>query len=109
MRQNQNIQIVSGDTKNITVNIVDGEGLSLPLNDVTIKWVLYNKTVKVLEKISTDGGILKTGVGKCVIVLSKNDTDDLSGNYQHYLNVEDSVGNSTTVLTGGVEAIKVPR
>jgi hypothetical protein len=69
-----------------------------------IVWVVYNRGEKAINKSLDNGGIiiLNASLGKFLINLLPEDTENLIGTYRHECNCYDLSGNKITVLIGEV-------
>lgn len=95
MLTNQNFTMVSGDSKNITVSMLDG----VPLDGATVKWALKQSSTVVSK--TTSSGITIAG-STFTIRLNSADTASLIGKYYHEAEVTDMFGNVSTVMTGNI-------
>ena len=111
-RQDITDSFYAGNDKTIRVTIRDGEGNLKDLSGSEITYVIFDRIseVVVLRKSSFNGDseIKVTGTGLCEIYLLAPDTTYLYGTFRHQLNVVDSYGKESTVLTGKVEIHKAP-
>lgn len=99
-----NLDMISGDTKNLNITINDSNGELTDLTDVSIIWALKGsrtKTENIVEK-TLGNGIAVTEKGKFTIRINTIDTQSLSGNYYHACEIIDGFDNVRTVLLGTV-------
>ena len=94
MKAQQNFEMWSGDTVDITVTVTDAAGAPLDLTGVTLYWGMGD-----IVKVSPDG---ITTDDEVVIHLLPEDTVRLSGGHKHQLRGVDSTGRVETFLTGVV-------
>ena len=97
----------SGNSLKLAITVKDPSGAVVDLSGASIRWALtetYDQTVLV-RKSTADGGIVITDAenGTFEINVDPQDTDDLSGEYDHECEVTDSGGNVVTVTTGTIE------
>jgi hypothetical protein len=98
----------SGDTKLITVNISDDNFEDLDITGATLKWVvkrnIRSSTNNILK--TTDDGIIvfdqQEQRGRIQIKILPADTEKLSGDFYHEIELTDVQGNVSTVMTGTI-------
>ena len=94
-----------GDTKRLLIAVKDPAGVAISLVAATsVKWWVAKKvtsTARLLEK-SEGSGITVTNAagGLLTITIDPDDTEAVSGDYYHELEVIDSAGDIGTVLRG---------
>lgn len=102
----QDFEMWAGDTKALTVAVVDSNGdpiLQADLELYTILWVLstaVDAAPTISKSNGVGGGITVTGDGEFTIALVPANTAALSGTYYHEASVEDAGGQISTVLIG---------
>lgn len=104
MKTGQDFEMVSGDSKNIYVEVKDAEGTPKDLSGMGLKWQLWRYPGYVAPSISKDENhgitLIDPVSGKFRIELEPQDTEKLEGLYLHEAGVVDREGNITTILAG---------
>ena len=98
----QDFTMHAGDTKDVTVSVVDGDGSSVTLTGATIVWKMARKVdeTALLTKTTTAGDITISGADFS-FTLAASDTASLdAGQYYHEAEVTDSSSDVATVTTG---------
>lgn len=105
--QGQNFEVYQGDNKEIIITVRNKyTGALEDLTGYSAVWCAYNQTLAnvVILKVTTDGGIVipTPTSGELHIILDSEDTADLvpTKNYGHQCEIEDALGNHSTVATG---------
>lgn len=103
----QDFTMYAGDSRTLTIAVVDGDGAAVDLTGATIEWGLWSETdpATLLISKSTSSGIAiltQSGdtLGKCRVTLSPANTSALQGDYRHEAEVTDGAGNISTTTTG---------
>lgn len=109
--RNQNFQMHKGDTRTVTVAVVDDDDIAVDLTGATVKWAVANTpTSATLISKQTGGlGISVTDAvgGVFVITILPADTSSLRARtYYHEAQVTDGSGVVSTVLTGKLKLIE---
>lgn len=106
----QNFEVYQGDDKQVIITVKDASGIPENLTNYTAIWCMYDTTTNsvVIEKTTASGISIPTpSSGQLVIDLDKTDTSILDPKtYGHQCEVQDAVGNHSTVTTGFVKLIK---
>lgn len=95
----------AGDTKVLSVTVLDEAGAAVNITGTTIRWWLAKNAKKtgldvLIKKDTVDGITITDGpAGKFEVTLASSDTEGLKGSYYHEAEVDDS-GTISTVLTG---------
>jgi hypothetical protein len=93
----QDFSIYSGDTKNLMIEI---EGVS-DLGGASLVWGARKKQKTTENQIlKTSGSGIDINGQEILIKLNPGDTEGLTGDYFHELQLTDGVGNVSTVLVG---------
>jgi hypothetical protein len=100
----QSVQMMPGDSKTITIDVVDTDGNAIPtLADsvAAITWMLkkYFSGPAAVTKTMAAGDITISG-SQIIVTLAPADTEDLGGTYVHECDVTDLLGNVSTILIG---------
>lgn len=98
----QNFEMFAGDSKLISVEVVDEEGNAKDLTDADIKWALRRLSDDLVEKETPATIVITDAVnGKFVVSVSPNDTKSFfNGLYKHQAMVTDQSGVRAVVLEG---------
>lgn len=104
--EDQNIAMVQGDNKVLSITVTDAAGAAVDLTDATIRWHMsksVNKRPAALEK-ATGSGITITDAanGVFTVTLDSADTESLRGLFYHEVEVIDGSGNVSTVTKGKI-------
>ena len=94
MKAQQNFEMWSGDTVDITVTLTDDMGAPLDLTGITLFWGMGD-----ILKVSPDGIITDEAV---VIHLLPEDTVGMEGGHKHQLRGVDTTGRIETFMSGVV-------
>ncbi|MFD0587826.1 hypothetical protein ACFQZE_07410 [Paenibacillus sp. GCM10027627] len=100
--ENQNFEIISGDTKYIEAEIKDKDGNLIDLNGAQIIWEVRSSLKNnnyVIQKTRSEG-ITLGSKGILTIHLKSIDTLPLSGKYYHLCKITDVAENTSTVFIG---------
>lgn len=104
---NQDFTMYEGNSKRINVTLTEADGSPVNLIGSTIRWVLkknvYDATTLIIK--DTNLGIVADAdltTGKFTIKLVPADTNGHVGTLYHEAELEDSLGNITTILTGNI-------
>jgi hypothetical protein len=99
----QDFTMHSGDTKDITVAVVDGDGNDVALAGCSITWSMARKLgeAAAVTKTTAAGDIAIAG-NDFSFTLDAADTADLSGTYYHEAQVTDAGGDIATVTVGTI-------
>lgn len=96
----------SGNTKYVTVSVVDAAQAPKNLSGAEIAYTIYtDKHVVVVRKSSLDGEITVGGAGnsEATVTIAPTDTLSLSGLYRHEMTITDSNNVTETVMRGKVQ------
>ena len=102
----QNFEITAGDTVPVIVTISDDSGAAVNLTGASARWAAAPGTPRRFGSpvITKDPGagiaITNAAAGELTVTLEPADTEALSGDYFHELQVTDSSGSITTPLSG---------
>lgn len=100
---NQNFNMYSGNTVPIYVTITDPTNTAINLTGCTLKWTLQLRGATLATKDTTNGIIITDAVnGKVRINLQPADTHQVSGSCDHELEMINTAGDVTTVMTGKI-------
>ena len=99
----QDFTMHSGDTKDITVTVYDGDGNTVALAGATIVWSMAQRLGEsaLVTKTTAAADITISG-SDFSFSLDPADTTALVGTYYHEAQVTDSGGDVATVLTGTI-------
>lgn len=103
---NQDFTTYQGDDVSPIFTVTDASGTVVDISSVLeIQWFAQRnlETAVALTKLKSTGGItfVTNGVdGKFQVLITKTDTTDLSGFYQHKARLTDSAGDITSVTVG---------
>lgn len=104
----QNFDLYAGDTKYINVDIVGEDGAPLSLTGCSFLWVA-KKNVKgknIIQKTLGNGIEIADVIhGKIRIRLDSYDTQKLSNDYYHEVELTDNEGNVSTVSSGTMSVV----
>lgn len=120
MLTDQDLRFPRGDTVAVTVSVTDGEptqrypfGTPIDLSDASARWQLFDRNdVLVLEKKTSTGEVSLVQVDGepgeldgLFFTLEPGDTEVLppGGVYYHEVELQDLIGDVTTILQGTVE------
>lgn len=105
---NQDVEMYSGDTKQLLVAVTTPTGTPVDLTGSIIKYMAVRGTAPVIQKSTTSGNIIITDAvkGKYTVKLDPADTRDLLGKYPHESEVTDALGNVSTVLKGTLKVLQ---
>lgn len=102
----QNFTMWAGDTKTLSISVQNSAGNAQDITGATFNWALKIATGNrrtLLTKSSSDGiTITNATAGTLTVAIVTADTRSLKGTYTHELEMTDSAGNISTVLTGTV-------
>jgi hypothetical protein len=102
----QDFEMFQGDTKQLVVSVVDGDGLAVDLSGATITWKLFkSKSGNVADVTKTIGNgltVTNATAGEFTVDLAEADTVNLIGTYFHEAKVQDIRGYKTVVMVGKV-------
>lgn len=103
-KTNQNVNMYSGNSMPIYVNIRDKQNKPVPIDEGdTFEWVMKLRGKVIAEKDSANGiSVIDALNGRICIRLLPIDTKGTSGECDHELLMIDSDGTITTVTTGKV-------
>lgn len=93
-----------GDSKVITVTVVDEAGLAVNITGATIKWQAARTaadTAAITKTVGAGIALTSPATGVFKITLDEADTDDLEGLYYHEAEMVLATDTST-VLTGNM-------
>lgn len=100
----QNYSMMSGDSKTLTVNVVDGDGVAVDVS--TAAAIVYEIAASPAAATSYVSKALTTGVtvatSTVTVTLAPADTKDLAGVYYHELEITDASGHVFTAFSGYV-------
>lgn len=99
----QNVTMISGDDKVLTVTVVDEDNLPWNLTGCSVNYVVYKggTGVIIITKTTTSGISLTNPVnGIMEISLIPSDTEDYTGYYLHECEITDTQGRISTIFTG---------
>lgn len=105
----QNASVFSGDDVSITVTITNELGQPLDLSNLTnADWQMstlradgtFSRTPSLQKSLSSGIVILDSANGRLEVTLNSVDTDALSGDFYHELQIIDSVLKQQTVMIG---------
>lgn len=99
----QDFTMYAGDSKEIIVAVVKEDNTPLELTDVNVIWAMQSK--KATVKKDTSNGITVEGAS-IHIKLEPEDTELLSGAFNHQGKIVDVLENVSTVFTGTVLVMK---
>ncbi len=111
-RENQDVTMLSGDSKTLTVTVDDGATppVAIDITGYTVWWWASRLSssgkfaaTATLQKDNAGGGgvaITDAANGKFQVTLAPADTAALAGDFYHEAQVRDGAGNISTVLTG---------
>jgi hypothetical protein len=115
--QVQNFQMHAGDNRVLSVTVEDSTGGAVDLTGATIRWALAKTlhTAALISKSSTAGSseieVTGTTAGEIDIKIVPTDTKStaqyLHGVYYHEAEVQDSLGNRSTIFEGYVTIHKI--
>lgn len=99
-----NFSLYQGDTKEITVTVLDADDNAVDITSATISWKASRNVNSDAEltKDTTSGGVSITDAsgGKFKITITAGDTARMNGDYYHEAQITFSDGSVSTVLTG---------
>lgn len=100
----QNYSMTSGDSKTITVNVVDAAGTAVDVSTATaVRYAIATSAAAVTPSVSKTLGAGITVAGSVVTVtLAAADTALLAGVYYHELEITDASAHVFTALSGHV-------
>lgn len=106
-----NFEMHQGDTKRLRISIKDPSGTAVSLIGAqSIKWWVAKRvtsTTRFLEKTVGDGITVDDAAGGLLTIsLDPEETEDVSGDYYHELEVIDSAGDIGTVLRGTMTVVR---
>lgn len=103
----QNDEMVSGDTRNITYTVDDGKSPPsvVPITNASVKWGCFRTKVAVNAEILKDSNVggeitINGPAGQFTVHLDPADTEAMSGAYPIEAELVDSSGNKSTVAFG---------
>jgi hypothetical protein len=98
---NQNVEIHIGDSKRICLTIYDEDDNLLDITDYTLYYYVYESSGNpLITKSSGDGiTIVNAGNGSCTVDFEPSDTENMSGDYKHEVDITDGT-DVYTVMTG---------
>jgi hypothetical protein len=105
---NQDFTMTAGDTKLVTVDVVDEQSAPIAMQGATLRWVLKERddiATALLVKTSQPGGgiTIPDVLGNIFIIrLEAADTVGLAGVYYHDCEIVDGDGNKSTIYQGHV-------
>jgi hypothetical protein len=101
------ISLHTGDSKNLIINVVDGNNSPIDLTNATIEWILADKDTTVLAKSIGNGITVNIPTnGQFKISLTSSNTKNLSGVYTHMARVTTFSGDSSIILEGTITITK---
>lgn len=104
---NQNIEIIQGDTLNISVQLKEADGTPINLDTLTsIKWGFGTETKGIRKERDTGITITSAEEGVLTISLKPEDTLDKMERTAHELKIKDTLGAVSTVLRGVIDIQK---
>lgn len=102
----QNFEMFQGDDKDLVITVTDSAGAAVDLTGAAIAWQMARTARSATPNVSKSvgSGIVITDApgGICTISLDPTDTEGLTGDFYHELEVTDAQANITTVLSGTV-------
>lgn len=103
----QDVRIVSGDTVRLPVSVMDDSGNALNIAGASIEWVLakHAGADPVITKSTADGSVALTDAegGEFQVTVAPEDTADYAGTWYHEIELTDTDGNVSTILSGTFE------
>lgn len=97
----QNFSLYSGETRNIISNITEQDGITpVDLTGATVTWYLKNSKHSSTNLVTKNNPPIIISGNQITIPLHAADTSTLRGNYYHYCEMTDALGNSSVVFTG---------
>lgn len=103
----QDFSMYAGDSRTLTIAVVDGDGAAVNLTGASIEWGLWSDadaTTLLISKSTSSGITILTQsgdtLGKFRVTLAPADTSGLQGDYRHEAEVTDGAGNISTTTTG---------
>jgi Ethanolamine utilization protein EutJ (predicted chaperonin) len=104
------VTIYSGDSRTLSISVLNKSGLAVDISGSTIKWALIQNGTSILtydNTTSSSGITITSGSGGTFsISIDNDDTTDLNGIYTHEARVTDSGGNSAIVFEGNFTVTK---
>lgn len=99
----QNVTMYSGDSKTLTISIVDSDGAAIDVS--TAAAVVYaiadsSRGPALVTKTLADG--VSVAGSTVTVTLEPDDTEDLAGVYYHELQITDDVGHVDTAMSGTI-------
>lgn len=94
----------AGDTWKIETTLQESNGFPIPLDGVTIEWMLVDEnriTALITEDVTIE--VVDSDQGRVRIVVGKDKSDIPSGNYTDVLRITTLGGERYTMLTGQIE------
>jgi hypothetical protein len=102
----QDFEMYQGDTKQLIVSVVDGDGVAVDLTGAIITWKLYKSIAgdvpDVVKTLGEGANVTDALNGEFIVELAEADTLNMVGQYYHEAQVQDIRGYKTTVMTGKV-------
>jgi hypothetical protein len=94
----------SGDTLKLIITTKDEDGNVIDLRNTDIEWALAESidpsTIVLTKTVGNGIDFIDAQNGQFKVTIDPSDTADLSGRYQHEIEITDTQGDVTTVLTG---------
>lgn len=99
-KENQNIFLYAGDTKDVFIEVIDSDGVPLDLESAYIQWVVYEDVTgdSLIQKTS-ENSIRVEGSTFSFRILS-DDTANLDDDFYHEAKIVDVSGFESTVMRG---------
>lgn len=105
----QNFEMVSGDTKDIVVTVLDELDQVVPINNAAIVFILSENefTAALVTKAVGTGIVITNGPGGVfTVTLDSADTEALIGEHYYEAEVTDTGGRVSTVVVGTIDIRK---
>lgn len=104
----QNLEMYQGDNKTIIITVYNEDGGVATISGYSAVWCAYRQTpFTIAIQKSTLDGITIVDPGQIHIALEQEDTENLDPTvYGHQCEIEDALGNHSTVTTGYLSLIR---
>lgn len=102
MMEDQDATFVQGDTQIFVVSVVDGDGVAVDLTNAAIEYRIGNGDTTLTKTPADDITVTDAVGGAFEVLLTATETADLERGYRHAVEITDSNGDVSTVLTGSV-------